>query len=126
MELNQKGDVFDQLMLEYAHEDGNGPIGFYALHRAVKRGDLNLVHILTSRGYDVNAFDADGYTPLTLAARGGKKGMETEESGMFHVVTTKNNEVHFVCDGGIQMADLWVRGILLVTSEAIFGKPKQV
>ncbi|KAB2045807.1 hypothetical protein ES319_D01G187300v1 [Gossypium barbadense] len=235
LELNQKGDVFNQLMLEYAHEDGNGPIGFYALHRAVKRGDLNLVHILTSRGYDVNAFDADGYTPLTLAARGGYGGvcelliscgakcdiknarhettlllarkkwygndteivilnelaralvvdgsqvkkhsrggkgsphsnvlrkMETrgiprggkssrrnvickaaevgpgekfrwnrrrkfdvEESGMFHVVTTKNNEVHFVCDGGIQMAELWVRGILLVTSEAIFGKPKQV
>ncbi|MBA0880504.1 hypothetical protein Goshw_027632 [Gossypium schwendimanii] len=59
-------------MLEYALEDANGPIGFYALHRAAKRGDLNLVHILTSRGYDVNAFDADGYTPLMLAARGGE------------------------------------------------------
>ncbi|KAH1122537.1 hypothetical protein J1N35_005697 [Gossypium stocksii] len=234
LELNQKGDVFDQLMLEYALEDANGPIGFYALHRAAKRGDLNLVHILTSRGYDVNAFDADGYTPLMLAARGGyggvcelliscgakcnienarhetalllarKKGygtdaenvilnelaralvvdgsqvkkhtrggkgsphskvlrmmatrgilrwgkssrrnvickaaevgpsekfrwnrrrkLDVEESGMFHVVTTKNKEVHFVCDGGIQMAELWVRGIRLVTSEAIFGKQKQ-
>ncbi|KAA3465647.1 tankyrase-2-like isoform X1 [Gossypium australe] len=227
LELNQKGDVFDQLMLEYAHEDANGPIGFYALHRAAKRGDLNLVHILTRRGYDIH--------PLTLIARGGygrvcelliscgakcdvknarhettlllarKKGygndtkivilnelaralvvdgsqvkkhtrggkgsphsntlrmMETrgiprwgkssrrnvickatevgpgenfrwnrrrkfdvEESGMFHVVTTKNNKVHFVYDGGIQVAELWARGILLVTSEAIFGKPKQV
>ncbi|KAG8503609.1 hypothetical protein CXB51_001790 [Gossypium anomalum] len=235
LELNQKGDVFDQLMLEYALEDANGPIGFYALHRAAKRGDLNLVHKLTSRGYDVNAFDADGYTPLMLAARGryggvcelliscgakcnienarhetalllarkkgygndaenvilnelaralvvdgsqvkkhtrGGKGsphskvlrmmeirgilrwgkssrrnvickaakvgpsekfrwnrrrkFDVEESGMFHVVTTKNKEVHFVCDGGIQMAELWVRGIRLVTSEAIFGKQKQV
>ncbi|KAK5842267.1 hypothetical protein PVK06_004603 [Gossypium arboreum] len=55
-----------------------------------------------------------------------RRKFDVEESGMFHVVTTKNNEVHFVCDGGIQMAELWVRGILLVTSEAIFGKPKQV
>ncbi|XVE92172.1 hypothetical protein REPUB_Repub01dG0074500 [Reevesia pubescens] len=233
LELNQNGDVFDQLMLEYALEEANRPIGFYALHRAANRGDLNLVHILTSRGSDVNAFDVDGYTPLMLAARGGyggvcelliscgakcdienarhetalflarKKGsgndaenvilnelaralvvdgsrvkkhtrcgkgsphskvlrmmestgvlrwgksnrrnvvckgaevgpsekfrwnrrrkFDVEESGIFHVLTTKNKEVHFVCDGGIEMAQLWVRGIRLVTREAIFGKQK--
>ncbi|XVE85274.1 hypothetical protein DITRI_Ditri17bG0078700 [Diplodiscus trichospermus] len=231
LELNQNGDAFDQLMLQYALEEANGPIGFYALHRAANRGDLNLVHILTNRGYDVNAFDADGYTPLMLAARGGyggvcelliscgakcdienarhetalllatKKGLandaenvilnelaralvvdgarvkkhtrcgkgsphskilrmmestsvlrwgkssrrnvickgaevgpsekfrwnrrrkfDVEEPGMFHVLTTKNKEVHFVCDGGVEIAQLWVRGIRLVTREAIFGK----
>lgn len=233
LELNQNGDVFDQLMQEYALAEAIAPIGFYALHRAANRGDLNLVHILTSRGCDVNAFDADGYTPLMLAARGGyggvcelliscgakcdiensrhetalslarKKGFENdaenailnelaraqvvdgtrvkkhtrcgkgsphskvlrmlestgelrwgkssrrnvickeaevgpsdkfrwnrrrkfdvEEAGMFHVVTTKNKEVHFVCDGGVEMAQLWVRGIKLVTKEAIFSKTK--
>ncbi|XWS34599.1 hypothetical protein CRYUN_Cryun21dG0052200 [Craigia yunnanensis] len=233
LELNQNGDVFDQLMLECALEEANGPIGFYALHRAANRGDLNLVNILTSRGCDINAFDADGYTPLMLAARGGyggvcelliscgakcdienarhetalllarKKGFgndaenvilnelaralvvdgtrvkkhtrcgkgsphskvlrmmestgvlrwgkssrrnvickgaevgpsekfrwnrrrkfDVEEPGMFHVLTTKNKEVHFVCDGGVEMAQLWVRGIGLVTREAIFGQTK--
>ncbi|GMI87689.1 hypothetical protein like AT5G14230 [Hibiscus trionum] len=233
LEVNQTGDVFDRLVLEYALEEVNGPIGFYALHRAVKRGDSNLVHTLIGRGCDVNAFDADGYTPLMLAGRGGyggvckllisngakwdtenvrhetalslarKKGhgndaedvilnelakalvvdgcrvkkhtrcgkgsphgkelkmMQTsgilrwgrsrrrnvickaaevgpsekfrwnrrrksdvEEPGMFHVVTTKNKEVHFVCDGGLEMAKLWVRGIRLLTREAIFGKQR--
>ncbi|KNA17591.1 hypothetical protein SOVF_078260 [Spinacia oleracea] len=45
-----------------------------------------------------------------------------KQSGLFHVVTTKNQEVHFACDGGIEVAKLWVRGIKLVTREAIFGK----
>ncbi|XVF85219.1 hypothetical protein PTKIN_Ptkin17bG0100300 [Pterospermum kingtungense] len=233
LELNQNGDVFDELMLEYALAEAIAPIGFYALHRAANRGDLNLVHILTSRGCDINAFDADGYTPLMLGARGGyggvcelliscgakcdiensrhetalllarKKGLgndaenvilnelaralvvdgarvkkhtrcgkgsphskvlrmiesigvlrwgkssrrnvickgaevgasekfrwnrrrklDGEEPGIFHVVTTKNKEVHFVCDGGVEMAQLWVRGIRLVTREAFFGKTK--
>ncbi|KAK6281391.1 hypothetical protein POUND7_015216 [Theobroma cacao] len=233
LELNQNGDVFDQLMLEFALEEANGPIGFYALHRAANRGDLNMVHTLTSRGCDVNAFDADGYTPLMLAARGGYGGVcelliscgakcdienarhetalslarkkayendaenvilnelarslvvdgsrmkkhtrcgkgsphskvlrmmesagvlrwgkssrrnvickgaevgpsekfrwnrrrkfDVEEPGMFHVLTTKNKEVHFVCDGGVEMAQLWVRGIRLVTREAIFCEQK--
>ncbi|KZV38272.1 Ankyrin repeat [Dorcoceras hygrometricum] len=41
--------------------------------------------------------------------------------GIFYVITSKNKEVHFVCDGGEEMAELWVRGIRLVTREAIFG-----
>ncbi|CAI9111547.1 OLC1v1011796C2 [Oldenlandia corymbosa var. corymbosa] len=36
------------------------------------------------------------------------------EAGLFRV-RTKNKEVHFVCEGGIEMAELWVRGIKLVT-----------
>lgn len=49
-----------------------------------------------------------------------KKG-DGDEEGLFRVVTTKNKEVHFVCEGGAEMAELWVRGIKLVTREAIFG-----
>ncbi|XP_073526491.1 uncharacterized protein [Phyllobates terribilis] len=48
-----------------------------------------------------------------------KKG-DVDEAGLFHVVTTKNKEVHFVC-GGKDEAELWVRGIKLVTKDATFG-----
>nr|XP_043608185.1 ankyrin-3 [Erigeron canadensis] len=46
-----------------------------------------------------------------------KKG-DADVPGVFRVVTMKNKEVHFVCEGGFEMAELWVRGIKLVTSEA--------
>ncbi|KAK8512781.1 hypothetical protein V6N12_030197 [Hibiscus sabdariffa] len=46
-----------------------------------------------------------------------RRKVDVEEPGMFHVVTTKNKEVHFVCDGGVEMAESWVRGIRLSTME---------
>ncbi|XP_024047706.1 ankyrin-3 isoform X2 [Citrus clementina] len=231
-ELNQNCDLFEKVMLEFALEKGNRNAGgFYALHCAARRGDLDAVRLLTSRGYGVNVPDGDGYTPLMLAAReghgpmcellisngavcdiknargetalslarknssmkndaelvildevarmlvlggghvlkhtkGGKgtphrkdirmlgsegvlrwgnsrrrnvicreaklgpspafqknrrgKG-DVNEPGVFHIVTTKNNEVHFVCQGGLEMAELWVRGIMLVTKAAMHG-----
>ncbi|XP_059657725.1 uncharacterized protein LOC132304179 isoform X3 [Cornus florida] len=231
-EANKKSDAFEKVILEYALAKGkHASTGFYALHRAAWRGDLESVRMLTSGGYDVNVPDSDGYTPLMLAARGShgsmcelliscgarcdienstcetalllarkhgkgndaervildelartlvlsgghvkkhtkggkgaphmkalkmvgnagllswgkssnrnvicrgaevgpssafrwnrRKKFDVEEPGVFRVVTTKNKEVHFVCEGGIEMADLWVRGIKLVTREAIFGK----
>ncbi|CAL5421156.1 unnamed protein product [Camellia sinensis] len=54
------------------------------------------------------------------------KTFDGGEPGVFRVVITKNKEVHFVCDGGIEMAKLWVRGTELVTREAIFGKKQDV
>ncbi|XP_024989773.1 ankyrin-2-like [Cynara cardunculus var. scolymus] len=51
-----------------------------------------------------------------------RKKTDWDEAGLFRVVTTRNKEVHFVCEGGVEMAELWVRGITLVTREAIFGK----
>ncbi|KAK9060180.1 hypothetical protein SSX86_020884 [Deinandra increscens subsp. villosa] len=51
-----------------------------------------------------------------------RKKADRDEPGLFRVVTTRNKEVHFVCEGGVEMAELWVRGIELVTREAIFGK----
>ncbi|KAL5171208.1 Caskin-1 [Glycine soja] len=51
-----------------------------------------------------------------------RRKFDVDEPGMFHVVTTKNKQVHFVCEGGVQMAELWVRVIRLVTREAIFGR----
>ncbi|XP_052209817.1 uncharacterized protein LOC127813100 [Diospyros lotus] len=232
-EFNHKRDLFEKVMLEFALEKGNhNSGGFYALHCAARRGDLDAVKLLMSRDYDVNVPDGDGYTPLMLAAReghgrmcklliscgarcnlknlkgetalslahknggiqneavrvildelarnlvlsgamvlkhtkGGKgaphvklvkmieatgvlrwgkssrrnvtcrevevgpssifnrlrqrKG-DNNEPGLFRVLTAKNKEVHFVCEGGLEMAELWVRGIKLVTREAIFGK----
>ncbi|KAM7279966.1 hypothetical protein ACFE04_007100 [Oxalis oulophora] len=50
-----------------------------------------------------------------------KKG-DVNDPGVFRIVTTRNKEVHFVCDGGVDIAKLWVRGIILVTKNAISGK----
>ncbi|KAJ0053059.1 hypothetical protein Pint_02950 [Pistacia integerrima] len=232
-ELNQNRDLFEKVMLEFALEKGNRFAGgFYALHCAARRGDLDAVKLLTSRGYDVNVPDGSGYTPLMLAAREGHGSMcellirrgaicdiknakgetalslarkisgskndaecvildelarklvlsgaqvqkhtkggkstphgkdlrmlgsegvlrwgnsrrknvicrmaelgpspafrrnrqrkgDADEPGVFRVVTTKNKEVHFVCEGGLEVAELWVRGIMLVTRGAICGK----
>ncbi|GFY91541.1 hypothetical protein Acr_07g0017370 [Actinidia rufa] len=204
-EANKNSDIYEKVILEYAIAKGShNSAGFYALHRAAHRGDIESVRVLMRRGYDLNAFDGDGYTPLmcdietarletalkltrkngvgndaecvildelarklvlggafvkkhTKAGKGcshrktlkmvgaagllrwGKsckrnvickgaevgpslafrwnrrKKFDTDEPGMFRVVTTQNKEVHFVCDGGIEMARLWVRGIKLVT-----------
>lgn len=233
--LSQNRDLFEKVMLEYALEKGNHYAGgFYALHCAARRGDMDAAKLLTSRGYDVNVPDGEGYTPLMLAAREGygpmcellishgaklevmnakgetplslarKRGgmkndaervvldelarklvlrgarvlkhtkggkgsphekemrmvgtdgvlrwgkskqrnvicrdaevgasaafirnsrskSDVDEAGVFRVVTTKNKEVHFVCEGGVEMAELWVRGIKLVTKEAIFGNQR--
>ncbi|TYI30436.1 hypothetical protein ES332_A05G387600v1 [Gossypium tomentosum] len=232
-ELNQNRHLFEKVMLEFALEKGNRNAGgFYALHCAARHGVLDAVQLLTSRGYDVNVPDGNGYTPLMLAAREGHGSMcellisdgancyfknaegetalslarkivglkndaervildslartlvlegtsvmkhtkggkgnphgkqmkmvgttgvlqwgksrkrnvicreaelgpsqafernrsgkgNANEPGVFRVVTTKNKEVHFMCEGGLEMAELWVRGIKLVTREAIFGK----
>ncbi|CAL5325396.1 unnamed protein product [Camellia sinensis] len=233
--FNQNRDLFEKVMLEFAIEKGNrNGGGFYALHCAARRGDLDAARLLVHIGYDINFPDGDGYTPLMLAAREGhgstcellisygarcdlrnakgetalslatknggakndaiwvimdelarklvlsgdlvlkhRKGgkgsphskvikmveatgvlrwgnssrrnvicREVEvgpslsfkrlrqrkgdagEPGVFRVVTTKNKEVHFVCEGGFEKAELWVRGIKLVTREAIFGIKK--
>ncbi|KAG6396438.1 hypothetical protein SASPL_142588 [Salvia splendens] len=45
-----------------------------------------------------------------------------DDQGLFRLVTTKNKEFHFSCCGGSEVAELWVRGIRLVTREAIFGR----
>ncbi|XVE84124.1 hypothetical protein DITRI_Ditri16bG0144500 [Diplodiscus trichospermus] len=233
--LNPNRDLFEKVMLDFALERGNRNTGgFYALHCAARHGDLTAVTLLTSRGYDVNILDGDGYTPLMLAAREGHGSMcellishgadcdvknakgesalslarktaglknhvervildelarklvlggarvmkhtkggkgdphrkdvkmlgtagvlqwgkssrrnvicreaelgpspafvrsrrskgDANEPGVFRVVTAKNKEVHFLCEGGHEMAELWVKGIKLVTREAIFGRPK--
>ncbi|KAM0984349.1 hypothetical protein ACFX15_011391 [Malus domestica] len=231
---NQNSEEFEKLFLKNAAPQKvlDSPIEFYGtLHQAVQHGDTDFVLTLISRGFDVNASDADGYTPLMLAARGGhatlcellitlgakcdianarhetalllarksgikndaenvildevarslvlggsrvkkhtkcgrgsphrkmlkmvgaagilqwgksskrnvicrraevgasdsfrwnrRRKFDTDEPGLFHVVTTKHKELHFVCEGGIEMAELWVRGIKLVTMKAVFGK----
>ncbi|CAK7348272.1 unnamed protein product [Dovyalis caffra] len=41
--------------------------------------------------------------------RTGGVGAIADVPGLFRVLTTKNKEVHFVCDGGLEMAELWGR-----------------
>ncbi|KAI9120681.1 hypothetical protein K1719_007714 [Acacia pycnantha] len=43
---------------------------------------------------------------------------DADDPGIFRVVTVRNKEVHFLCDGGFETAELWVRGIKLVTQGA--------
>ncbi|XP_068666233.1 uncharacterized protein [Aristolochia californica] len=59
--------------------------------------------------------------PSTAFQRNRRKKGDANEPGIFRVVSTKNKEVHFLCEGGLEVAELWVRGIRLVTKEA-FGK----
>ncbi|GAV64300.1 Ank_2 domain-containing protein [Cephalotus follicularis] len=47
---------------------------------------------------------------------------DADDPGVFRVVTTKNKVVHFACNGGSETAELWVRGIKLVTRDAICRK----
>lgn len=54
--------------------------------------------------------------------RRSKGDGDGDETGLFRVITTKEKEVHFLCDGGVEMAELWVRGIKLVTREGISSK----
>ncbi|XP_074589241.1 uncharacterized protein LOC141845096 isoform X2 [Curcuma longa] len=51
-----------------------------------------------------------------------------DEAGLFRVVTAtgKKREVHFVCEGGEEEAQLWVRGIRLVTTAALGKLPSSV
>ncbi|KAL0377316.1 UNVERIFIED_CONTAM: hypothetical protein Sradi_3037100 [Sesamum radiatum] len=74
--LSKNRDLFEKVMLEFALEKGNRISGgFYALHCAARRGDLDAAKLLASKGYDINASDGDGYTPLMLAAREGNGKM---------------------------------------------------
>ncbi|XP_030459921.2 uncharacterized protein LOC115680267 [Syzygium oleosum] len=234
-ELTQNGETFEAITHEYELQKRlNNSAGVNSLHHAARNGLIDLVRVLVSKGHDVNAPDAEGYTPLMLAAKGGhsalcelllshgarcsfenarhetalslsrlnrigsdvervildelarklvlegarvkkhtkcgkgtphikvlrmvgaaavlrwgksgkrnvickhaevgpsssfrwnrRRKFDTDELGMFHVVTTKNKEIHFVCEGGNEAARLWVRGIKLVTREAIFGKSER-
>lgn len=62
---------------------------------------------------------------LTFRRNRHKRG-DADEPGIFRVLTIKNKEVHFLCDGGFEAAELWVRGIKLVTREASFGKQREI
>ncbi|KAK1266007.1 hypothetical protein QJS04_geneDACA016681 [Acorus gramineus] len=49
-----------------------------------------------------------------------RRGEEEEEEGVFGVVTREGREVHFVSgDGRRETAEMWVRGIRVVTKEAL-------
>ncbi|GKV07930.1 hypothetical protein SLEP1_g19626 [Rubroshorea leprosula] len=62
--------------------------------------------------------------PSPMFARNRQCKSDVNEPGVFRVVTTFNREVHFVCEGGLETAKLWVRGIKLITREAVFGSQR--
>ncbi|GKV41356.1 hypothetical protein SLEP1_g48897 [Rubroshorea leprosula] len=62
--------------------------------------------------------------PSPMFARNRQHRGDANEPGLFQVVTTVNKEIHFVCEGGLETAKLWVRGIKLITREAIFGNQR--
>ncbi|KAB7496927.1 Kinase D-interacting substrate, partial [Armadillidium nasatum] len=53
--------------------------GSIPLHEASKEGDKNLVTVLMGRGSSLNAQDADGNTPLHIAARWGQSEISARE-----------------------------------------------
>ncbi|CAN7141120.1 unnamed protein product [Brassica rapa subsp. narinosa] len=54
--------------------------------------------------------------------RKGKGDAAADEEGVFRVVTKEDKEVHFVCEGGLVGAEMWVRGIRVVTRVATCGR----
>ncbi|CAI9093246.1 OLC1v1028704C1 [Oldenlandia corymbosa var. corymbosa] len=75
-EKHQNSDAFERVMLNYLRSKGDQTyIGSSTLHRAAHSGDVQLVQVLIDEGYDVDLVDADGYTPLMLAAKTGNRTM---------------------------------------------------
>nr|GEX02482.1 hypothetical protein [Tanacetum cinerariifolium] len=149
--LNGNSNIFKKVMLQFNLEKGNkNGQGFYPLDYAAGHGDIHAVKLSHTRGYDVNALDVEGYTPFMLAAKEGgvvqegehvvcleaevgpcskfqkcrKAKRDNDTSGVIRVVTDKKKEAHFVCEGGCEMVELWVRGIRLLTMKALIGRLK--
>lgn len=40
-----------------------------------------------------------------------------DDRGIFRVISSKNREVHFECEGGVEVAEMWVRGIRLLGNQ---------
>ncbi|KAK1410045.1 hypothetical protein QVD17_36586 [Tagetes erecta] len=94
-------------------------------HRKVLKmvGSEGVLRWGKSKRRNVVCVEAEVGPSLKFMKRRRVKG-DTNTSGMFRVVTGSKKEVHFVCEGGYEMAELWVRGIRLVTMEALSGRLK--
>ncbi|EXC31354.1 hypothetical protein L484_017635 [Morus notabilis] len=83
-------------------------------------GDTGILHWGKSSRRNVICRDA-ALGPSQAFRRNRKTKGDADQPGLFRIVTNKNQEVHFVCEGGREAAELWVSGIKLVTKEAVFG-----
>ncbi|KAK8933841.1 hypothetical protein KSP39_PZI015849 [Platanthera zijinensis] len=83
-------------------------------------GEMGVLTWGKTKGRSVICRRAELGGSLEFQMRRRKKGGGMEK-GLFRVVTVTGKEVHFVCDGGDQAAELWVRGIRLVTKD-VFGR----
>ncbi|KAJ0704376.1 putative ankyrin repeat-containing domain-containing protein [Helianthus annuus] len=94
-------------------------------HRKVLKmvGSEGVLRWGKSKRRNVVCLEAEvGPSPKFVKRRRAKG--DTNTSGVFRVVSGKKKEVHFVCEGGCEIAELWVRGIRLVTMEAFSGRLK--
>nr|GFB54455.1 hypothetical protein [Tanacetum cinerariifolium] len=73
-----QGHVHAFKLLVYAGADVkliNKNAGLYPLHYAAGHRDIHAIKLLLTRGYDVNALDVEGHTPLMFAAKEGNVKM---------------------------------------------------
>ncbi|KAM0940624.1 putative ankyrin repeat-containing domain-containing protein [Dioscorea sansibarensis] len=79
--------------------------------------ELGVLRWGKARRRNVACREAETGGSLSFMKNRKRKG-DGYEPGLFRIVTMKGREVHFVCDGGDEMAELWVRGIKLITSKS--------
>ncbi|KAK1383954.1 ankyrin-3 [Heracleum sosnowskyi] len=81
-------------------------------------GPEGLLRWGNSRSRNVRCEDAEVGSSNKFQRLRQSKG-DADRPGLFKVITVKKKEIHFFCEGGLEMAELWVRGIKLVTREAL-------
>ncbi|CAL9126200.1 unnamed protein product, partial [Musa textilis] len=92
-------------------------------HRKVLRMEAAAGVIRWGKAIHRNVVCREAGVGGSSAFQKNRKGKaDANEAGLFRVVTTGMKEVHFVCEGGEEVAELWVRGISLVTRAALGGK----
>ncbi|KAL5216128.1 hypothetical protein ABZP36_007529 [Zizania latifolia] len=113
-----------QLVLEGAHVKKHTKCGRGKPHGKSLRmfGAAGVLQWGGSSRRNVVCREADvGGSSTFQLHRQRRGGGDAYEPGLFRVVTATGREVHFVCQGGEEAAELWVRGIRAVT-RAVYGK----
>ncbi|XP_050235032.1 uncharacterized protein LOC126683225 [Mercurialis annua] len=113
-------EIARQLVLGGSHVNKFTKKGKGGPHRKelIMLGDSGVLRWGKSKRRNVVCEEAEVGPSLSFQKNRRKSG-DADIAGIFRVLTSNNKELHFVCDGGSEMAELWVRGIKLVTRTAI-------